>query len=694
MVEPIVAVLGASGFVGSAVVRSLAERNVVIVEIPAPRLTSGRAPWLSETNHLAAAFSGVSCVINCAGNPNASSRNEESLFYANGILPGVIGRACRHARTPRFIHVSSATVQGRLEPLDDSLRYQPLTPYARSKVLGEQEALTHGPQQTVLYRPPSVHASSRRITTITGRIARSPFSTVAAPGTANSPQAHILNVADAIATLALSTQSLPRIVSHPSENFTVLSFLTLLGGKPPRLIPRIVAKSLTYSLQLVASILPTFSPNARRLELMWFGQSQAPSWLSSIGWLQPAGYPEWNDIDAKLDRPRAVRDGIQPSRRRARQGRKPAAVFTATIPRVLYKFHRDLMIYVRDHGYDVIAISSPDEYLTRLEAEKVVVQTIPIRTSRRISLGRDLHSLLAWLSFLARNHVELIFTATPKASLIGQVAASIARVPRRIYYIGGLRLEGTTGALRLVLILSERLTCRLATEVVCNSPSLAAECRRLNLVRQTKLRTTTPGSSHGVDSAAFSPTQRDETLVRRLGLNPTIPTVGFVGRVTFDKGIDTLIAAIELVRDTGQPVQLLMIGQFEEQDSQAYIRRLGCLGLVAIVDDVHDVRPYYSMMDIHVLPSRREGFPNVVLEASAMGIPTITTDATGCRDSIIPGKTGLLFRKGDSHQLASLIARLLNDPAERYRLGEAARTDVTERYSPALVVPTLIPGLE
>jgi glycosyltransferase involved in cell wall biosynthesis len=235
----------------------------------------------------------------------------------------------------------------------------------------------------------------------------------------------------------------------------------------------------------------------------------------------------------------------------------------------------------------------------------------------------------------------------------------------------------------------ERLTAALATKVAVNSPSLRARVEALRLVPVAKLHQTTPASSHGVDTRHYAPTRPDGAFAAQCGIRHGRPVVGFVGRLTHDKGIDTLLAAWDRLAAAGVAAQLLVVGPQDEPDSQVYLERLRAVGDVVVVGAVDDVRPYFALMDVHVLPSLREGFPNVVLEASAMAIPTVTTDATGCIDSVRDGETGHLVAAGDASALAAVLAELLREPGRARELGAAARTWVEREFVPERVVRSL-----
>lgn len=373
---------------------------------------------------------------------------------------------------------------------------------------------------------------------------------------------------------------------------------------------------------------------------------------------------------------------------------KPVAVVTSTIPITIDKFHRELIRQVQAEGYDVCVVSSPGLELNRLRDE-LSVRVHPLPMTREISVRADLLALIRWLRICFKERPTLVVSATPKASLLSQLAAKATRARRRLYYVGGLRVEGEQGRRRQLLWIMERLTSWASTEVVANSRSLATRYAELRLASQHKLRQTRPGSSHGVDSSHFSPRLPDFELADEPGIDRSVPVIGFVGRLTHDKGIDCLIRAIALLHADGITCQLLVVGAQNEPDSASYLDKLRSIGEhVIAVGAVEDVRPYFGLMDVHVLPSLREGFPNVVLEASAMGVPTVTTDATGAIDSVRPGETGLIVKTGDGRQVANAIHQLLADPTLRARMGDASRDWVVTDFAPELVVKSLLSAVK
>lgn len=300
-------VLGGSGFVGRAVVSALKADGHDVVSARAPRLSPVTAiPSADEVrsmpavDELAAHLGTADAVVNAAGNPDASSRDLPALRAANAVLPGVVAAAVARHPSMRLVHVSSAVVQGRTKTLDSGPAHVGFSAYSRSKAEGERLALALAPGQAVMYRPPSVHAHDRRVTRMIARIASSPLRTVARPGDQPSPQALLGNVASAVAFLTTSPAQAPEVVIHPSEGMTTSSTMELLGGRPPRRLPRTLATGIAGLLRLAGRISPALAANARRVELLWFGQGQATSWLTEAGWRPVHGLDAWSELGRQV----------------------------------------------------------------------------------------------------------------------------------------------------------------------------------------------------------------------------------------------------------------------------------------------------------------------------------------------------------------------------------------------------------
>lgn len=363
------------------------------------------------------------------------------------------------------------------------------------------------------------------------------------------------------------------------------------------------------------------------------------------------------------------------------QDRLPLVLYGITIGKSARSLLRGQLAWLRESGWRVELVTSPDED-ARFACTREGVVLHPVAMSRKISPIRDLCALGQWLSLVIKLRPDVVNVSTPKAGLLGGLAAWLARVPRRVYVVRGLRVEGARGTFEALLWMMERLTMTLATHVIFVSGSLAKEAERRRLFPVKKSWLIGSGSSNGVDSVAVatraSAVDR-EALRIRLGLNPRDFVVGYVGRVTRDKGVDTLIEAM-LDDGVDARVRLLVIGPVEDEALHARIEQLGDRARSSGWTD--DVWGHLPAIDVLCLPTMREGFPNVVLEAAAAGIPTITTRATGAIDSVVDGETGLLTDIGDSAALVACINRLAADPALVRRLGSAAKSRVETEFQP------------
>jgi len=286
--------------------------------------------------------------------------------------------------------------------------------------------------------------------------------------------------------------------------------------------------------------------------------------------------------------------------------------------------------------------------------------------------------------------------STPKAGLLGGLAAWLSRVPCRVYVLRGLRGETSRGARRFLLFFFERVACRMAHRVICVSESLREQAIRFGIVAPERAVVLGEGSSNGVDASRFAPTPervRQAAALRiSFGIPHDAPIVGFVGRFTRDKGIKDLLQSFSFLRESFPGLRLLLVGEFEKGDDvPADIRnqifadpRIICTGFV------RDPAPYYHVMDILALPSRREGFPNVVSEAHAAGKPVVGASATGIVDAVRDGIDGILVPVGDSRALAEAIAGLLRQPQLARKMGHAGRERAEREFRPQRIWAALL----
>jgi glycosyltransferase involved in cell wall biosynthesis len=340
------------------------------------------------------------------------------------------------------------------------------------------------------------------------------------------------------------------------------------------------------------------------------------------------------------------------------------------------------LLALRNVGFEVTLVSSPGELLD-LTAARQGAQPVPIPIRREIAPFSDLISLVRLWLLLLRIRPHLVEFSSPKAGLLGTLAALLARVPARVYMLRGLKLETATGFKQRLLLAAERLAAACSHAVLCNSESVRSKAIQLRIAPAAKLKLIGRGSSNGVDIERFCP--GPSLMRKRFGIHGETPVIGYVGRLTRDKGIPVLIEAFEDILHAEPCARLLLIGWFDEAEdalSPALRSRIRNHPSILCTDGrVDDTAPYYRAMDVLVLPSLREGFPNAVLEAAATGIPVIATDCTGSRDSVIPNLTGMLIPCEDVNAIVDSVLHLLWDPARRIRMGHAARAWAVEEFS-------------
>jgi lipopolysaccharide/colanic/teichoic acid biosynthesis glycosyltransferase len=367
---------------------------------------------------------------------------------------------------------------------------------------------------------------------------------------------------------------------------------------------------------------------------------------------------------------------------------KPPILFAVTST-LSCNFYKNVLGHLRRAGLEPTLLSSPGENLVKVSAaEGVANMAIPME--REIAPLRDLISLCKLYRTIRRIRPAIVDASTPKAGLLTSVAAWLARVPCRVYTLRGLRLETATGAKRRLLWATEWISCKCADRVVCVSPSLRARAIDLNLVDGDKAIVLGKGSG-GVDIRRFSSEGRESketrSLREKLGIAADAPVIGFVGRFVKDKGIRQLVEAFQRLHEDTPELRLLLVGDFEKGDPvEPEVRRfIESSSAIVGTGFVPDTAPYYGLMDVLALPSYREGFPGVPLEAQASGVPVVTTTATGAVDSVIDGETGFLVPVGDSIALSEAIAQLLKDPQLRARMGLAGRARMERDFRPEAI---------
>ena len=350
-------------------------------------------------------------------------------------------------------------------------------------------------------------------------------------------------------------------------------------------------------------------------------------------------------------------------------------------------FLGDQLIYFTHKGYIIHLVCSPSDKIEKF-ANDHLCQYKEIDLLRKISLFADIKATWQLYQYIKKEKFNIVCGHTPKGGLLSMIAAFIARIPQRVYFRHGLRYETCSGLKRTILIYCERIASMLATKVVCVSNYLIEKSIDDHLSSQKKMILLNYGSCNGVDALKqFNPNQinkqRKELLRKELHLPQDAFIMGYAGRLVHDKGITQLVQAFEKLSIVYPNIYLLLIGPYEDGD------RLPSSTISTIKENnkiIHtgliekEIEYYYSLMDIYILPSYREGLPTCILEASAMQIPVLTTSHSGSRDSMINQETGI-YVKIDKDDIADKTEMLYNDATRRKQLGINGRKFVLKYFN-------------
>ncbi|WP_339661517.1 glycosyltransferase family 4 protein [Croceibacter atlanticus] len=356
-----------------------------------------------------------------------------------------------------------------------------------------------------------------------------------------------------------------------------------------------------------------------------------------------------------------------------------------TVPISLEKLLENQLNFMSKY-YHVTAMSAEKERL-KMFGENQDIKTFHLELTRKITPLQDLKAVYKLYKFLKEIKPHIVHTHTPKAGIVGMLAAYIARVPHRLHTVAGLPLMEATGIKRKVLNAVEKLTYVCATKVYPNSKGLKDFILTENLSKPSKLKIIGNGSSNGIDTTYFDPNRYTETfkneLKLKLGISKTDKVFIFVGRLVSDKGINELISAFNKLQQNHQNIKLLLVGSLESDLDPLHKQTLNTIKSnqhIISLGFQKDVRPWFAISDMLTFPSYREGFPNVVLQASAMGLPCIVSNINGCNEIITDNLNGLIIPKKDPDALEDAMKVLVENPILYIKLKENTRKFIQEKY--------------
>ena len=362
-----------------------------------------------------------------------------------------------------------------------------------------------------------------------------------------------------------------------------------------------------------------------------------------------------------------------------------------TVPISLDILLGDQLSYMNQF-YEVTAVSADKKELERI-AEKYGIKNHAIEMTRTISPLKDIAAAWNLYRFLRREKPFIVHSHTPKAGIVGMMAAWFARVPHRFHTVAGLPLMESEGSKRSLLNVIEKLTYRLATKVYPNSFELQKIILQENFCPPEKLKVIGSGSSNGINTAYFNPDQISKenvlNLKKQLNITENDFVYIFVGRLVKDKGINELESAFTEIsaeskvdiNGAGLKPTLLLVGPLEQHLNPLKPETLEEIRTNTAIISVgfqEEVRPYFALSNALVFPSYREGFPNVVLQSLAMKLPAIVSDINGCNEIITSFKNGLLIPAKDPHSLKIAMEEVLNDELFYQKL----KSNTTESIAP------------
>jgi glycosyltransferase involved in cell wall biosynthesis/dTDP-4-amino-4,6-dideoxygalactose transaminase len=356
-------------------------------------------------------------------------------------------------------------------------------------------------------------------------------------------------------------------------------------------------------------------------------------------------------------------------------------------------FLRGQAAVLRKSGASLHAISSPDaESAVFRDEEGVPLHPIPM--TRRITPLRDLVALWRVWRTLRRIRPQVVHAHTPKGGLLGMIAAFIERAPARVYHLRGISWLTASGPRRWLLRLADRTSCLLAHRVLAVSRSTREIAIEQGLCAPEKIKVLLSGSGQGVDTKRFTPAAESARLAARAayGITADALVVGFLGRIVRDKGLGELAGAWRSLSAKESRLHLLLAGKPDPDDAPAtaLLEALQSDPRVHYVGHDWDTPRLYAAMDLVALPTYREGFPNVALEAAAMGLPIVASRVPGCTDAVVDGVTGTLVEPRDAVALADGLASYLADAGLRERHGKAGRGRVMAEFRREAILEAIV----
>jgi glycosyltransferase involved in cell wall biosynthesis len=348
--------------------------------------------------------------------------------------------------------------------------------------------------------------------------------------------------------------------------------------------------------------------------------------------------------------------------------------------------HKQIKALLDSNNIEIVLVSSPGEELESIGHE-LSIRTCPVQMSRQISPISDIQALVRLIRLFRKERFDVVHSSTPKAGLLAAVAGRFTNSPIRIHTFTGQPWVEMQGWRRLLGKTSDYLIGKLNTMCYADSQSQLRFLVDEAVITHSHIKVLGSGSISGVDFDRFNPDlwndSRTESTRRELGIESNACVILFVGRITRDKGVMELISAFQAVSALYPTVELVIIGPIDQEHgclTQDTLNQLRSNPKIHTVGFTREPERYLAIGDIFCLPSYREGFGSVIIEAAAMELPAVATTVTGLVDAVVDGVTGILVPPKDITTLRDALIKMVNEPDLRRRMGQAARERACRDY--------------
>lgn len=360
---------------------------------------------------------------------------------------------------------------------------------------------------------------------------------------------------------------------------------------------------------------------------------------------------------------------------------------TSTVPISLNNFCRGLLKDLSENEeYSVIAVSSPGEALEEIK-NREGIKTIAVPMERHISPLKDLKSLWKIVKVFRKEKPDMVHSITPKAGLLSMIAAWICKVPVRLHTFTGLVFPTATGLTQKILILTDRITCACATHISPEGEGVKNDLINYKITKKP-LKVLGYGNVRGIDLDFYSPDLPEVIEEAKKIKENALFTFIFIGRLVKDKGINELVSAFKKLNIDYPTTRLILVGPTEQDLDPLHPETLKEIDInhnIKAVGRQEDVRPWLAASDVLVFPSYREGFPNVVIEAGAMGLPSIVTNINGSNEIIINGENGVIIPSKDEIVLYEAMKSFIINREKVNEMAEKARPLIESRFEQGFV---------